>query len=66
MHGIAILKREIQIQDRILGVGTQGIITAYLPEENIFAVHFGGSDWIRFDANESEFREIFDIIDKTT
>lgn len=60
-HGTARFKseqyfKEFGAQNRI------GIITAYLPEQNIFAVHFGGpSQWITFYWSEEEFLNKFEV-----
>jgi hypothetical protein len=38
-----------------------GIITAYLPEENIFAVFFGEGQWCTFEWTEEEFLDRFEV-----
>jgi hypothetical protein len=59
-HGTATFKddqyfKELRVQNK------NGIITAYLPEQNIFAVHFGGPEWITFNWTEEEFLEKFEV-----
>jgi hypothetical protein len=39
-----------------------GMITAYLPDENIFAVLFGKGQWITFYWTEEQFLEKFDVV----
>jgi hypothetical protein len=60
MHGIAILNRSIVDRDgnELIASGTKGIITAYLPDMNKFAVMFPESQWITFDESEEEFNNI--------
>lgn len=57
--GIAIAKHNVS--DGI-SKGDSGIITAYLPEMNKFAVIFNVG-WITFDSDEKWFLENFDVID---
>jgi hypothetical protein len=59
-HGTAIAKNDIENTNIKKDVG--GIITAYLPLENIFAVFFGKDKWITFHNTEEEFLELFTII----
>ena len=43
IHGVATLKKDIVIDEKVLQKeGTQSMITAYLPEENIYAIIFNG------------------------
>ena len=58
MHGIAILNRSIVYGNELIESGTKGIITAYLPDMNKFAVMFPESQWITFDESEEEFNNI--------
>jgi hypothetical protein len=39
----------------------RGIISAYLPDQNIFAVYFGKNKWITFEITEQEFLSKFEI-----
>lgn len=48
-HGVATLIKELVTPKGTLSVGTKGILTAYLPEYNKFAVDFGNGQWITFD-----------------
>jgi len=47
-HGIGIVIKEITTSKGTIEVGKQGIITAYLPEYDKFAVDFG-EQFITFD-----------------
>jgi hypothetical protein len=60
-HGIAKHKGDYTW----LEPGQEGIITAYLPEQKTFAVHFGGQSWITFeDFTEEQFLEKFEVLDR--
>ena len=59
-HGVATAINDINAID--VKSGEQGIITAYLPEDNIFAVLFSKDKWITFKENENEFLNKFNII----
>jgi hypothetical protein len=59
-HGVAMAISDINAID--VKSGEQGIITAYLPEDNIFAVLFSKDKWITFKENENEFLNKFNII----
>jgi len=48
-HGVGTLIKEITTTKGTIEVGSQGILTAYLPEDNKFAVDFGNGQWITFD-----------------
>jgi len=39
-----------------------GVITAYLPTDNIFAVFFGEGQWITFHWTEEAFLEKFEVV----
>ena len=59
-HGIAVAKEDI---GELIKKGEPGIITAYLPEDNTFAVMFKGEGrWYTFKDNEQWFLEHFDVI----
>ncbi len=57
-HGFAIAKMDISHIKK----GDSGVITAYLPEMERFAVFFGNKNWITFDGNEEWFLSCFEII----
>jgi hypothetical protein len=59
-HGTATLKKEIE-GNKPLPIGTKGVITAYLPEMEKFAVDFGEGNWITFDMSEDEVKKILEI-----
>jgi hypothetical protein len=64
VHGIAKLKKDIIIENNtVRKVGEEGVITAYLPEDEKFAVMFDGmmgpENWFTFTSKES-FDEWFD------
>lgn len=54
-HGTAVLEKEIAT----LKVGDWGVITAYLPEMEKFAVYFTNGNWITFTMTENEFLSYF-------
>jgi len=56
-HGRAKLKKDYHN----LVIGDEGMLTAYLPEDNTFAVHFGDKGWFTFKITLEEFTELFDI-----
>ena len=59
-HGLAIAK--IDFESISVKAGDEGVITAYLPERKIFAVHFKNI-WVTFsEESEEQFREKFEII----
>jgi len=63
IHGSAKLKKDFHRWKK----GEVGIITAYLPEDNIFAVMFEGNiptgrNWITFKETEKEFKKTFKVI----
>jgi hypothetical protein len=37
------------------------VITAYLPEDNTFAVHFGKKGWHTFKMTFEEFYDLFEV-----
>lgn len=57
MHGTAKLKESIMNMDGLVWVekGEEGIVTAYLPEMEKFAVMFSENRWATFDENEEAF-----------
>jgi hypothetical protein len=57
-HGIAIAKKDIAYIKK----GEKGIITAYLPEMEKFAVMFEDDKWITFSDPEKWFLENFEVI----
>lgn len=63
MHGIAIIKQSLQDLEgnNVVEVGESGIITAYLPEMEKFAVLFSNDRWYTFTETEEKFLERFDI-----
>jgi hypothetical protein len=58
-HGIAIAKNDI---GEFIKKDDTGIITAYLPEENIFAIFFGLKKWHTFNDPEDWFKNNFELI----
>lgn len=56
-HGYATLKTNYHH----IEAGDRGIITAYLPEDGIFSVHFGKSGWCTFEMDLKQFSELFDV-----
>jgi hypothetical protein len=56
-HGFAIAKEDILDENNfpVVSSGEKGIITAYLPDMNKFAVDFGKNRWLTFDMTEGEF-----------
>lgn len=47
--------KALQDMSPIIQKGDIGTITAYLPEENIFAIWFGPRRWVTFEENEETF-----------
>jgi hypothetical protein len=62
-HGIAIAKKNI---GEMIKKCNAGIITAYLPEDKIFAVFFGDKKWCTFNDTEEWFLDNFEIIQGPT
>lgn len=58
-HGTAIAKEDI---GGLVKRGDTGILTAYLPEDKIFAVFFGDGKWYTFNESEEWFLNNFRII----
>lgn len=58
-HGTAIIKEDIS---ETLKKGRSGLITAYLPEMNKFAVYFVHDNFQTFNCTEEEFLYNFEII----
>ena len=58
-HGIAVCKK--YIVGTSIVIGQAGIITAYLPDMEKFAVNFGKDIWITFSETEEKFLETFDV-----
>lgn len=54
-HGAAEAKQDYDN----LKKGTAGMITAYLPEDNKFAVMWPGKVWVTYDCSEEQFNEWF-------
>ena len=61
-HGTAILKEDIFDTDNSIKVpkNTKGVVTAYLPEQDMFAVMFTNEEWISFNMTEEEFKNKVD------
>ena len=59
-HGTATFKDE-QYFKEFCAKNRMGIITAYLPENNKFAVFFGEGQWCTFDWTEKKFLEHFNV-----
>lgn len=56
-HGKATAKVAIE---GLIQEGESGVITAYLPDDRIFAVYFGEGRWFSFDGtSEQWFRNHF-------
>lgn len=60
-HGTATFKDEEYFK-MFCAKNRTGTITAYLPEDNIFAVFFGEGQWCTFHWSEQEFLERFDVV----
>jgi hypothetical protein len=58
-HGTAIAKKNI---GELIKKDDGGIITAYLPEQDIFAIYFGKDKWFTFHENEKWLKNNFKII----
>jgi len=58
-HGLAIAKNDI---GTLVKKDEEGIVTAYLPEHEKFAVWFSDDKWITFTGNENLFLEKFNYI----
>ncbi len=56
-HGTAIINESLLNfdDDIVVNVGEEGIVTAYLPEEETFAVMFSGDRWFTFNESEESF-----------
>ena len=48
-HGIGTTIKDIVLDKGTVEVGRKGIVTAYLPSEDRFAIDFGNGYWITFD-----------------
>lgn len=57
-HGTATSNITI---DGVVSQGDQGIITAYLPDDNIFGVFFGEGRWHTFEMDEAAFHKSFKV-----
>ncbi len=60
-HGVATAK--VDFESIAIKKGEQGLLTAYLPEMEKFAVLFLGDKWITFNMNEEEFLNNFEVIE---
>ena len=58
-HGLAVAKNDI---GTLVKKDEEGIVTAYLPEDEKFAVWFSDDKWITFTGNENWFLEKFNYI----
>lgn len=59
IHGLATSKNDM---DNIsIKKGDTGLITAYLPDMEKFAVMFKENKWITFSMKEEEFFNLFEI-----
>lgn len=58
-HGTAIAKKDV---NETVKMGDTGIITAYLPGDETFAVFYGEGKWQTYHYNEEWFLENFNII----
>lgn len=61
-HGTVTSKEDIE---DYIKKGDHGIITAYLPEGETFAVFFGEGKWFTFHENEEWFLNHFEVIQET-
>jgi len=61
-HGTAIAKLDIGDIKK----DESGIITAYLPEDETFAIFFGENKWYTFHNTEELFLNNFTIIQEST
>ncbi len=48
-HGIGTVIKDIVTHKGTVEVGRKGVVTAYLPSEDRFAIDFGNGYWITFD-----------------
>jgi len=65
IHGIASLRTALVTKDDevIVAVGEEGLITAYLPDDETFAVMFkDDKGWHTFKESEETFKERFFIV----
>ena len=65
IHGIATLREAIVTKDDevIVAGGEEGLITAYLPDDETFAVMFKDDNgWYTFKESEETFKERFFIV----
>ena len=53
--------RNLTPPPEILEAGQTGVITAYLPEWQKFAISLSNGAHITFNMNEKEFKNLFDI-----
>ena len=75
-HGAATAKRDIVFVEEefswnwfghcppppdVLEVGEIGLITAYLPDMEKFAISLRTGAWITFSVTEEEFKDLFDV-----
>jgi c-di-GMP-binding flagellar brake protein YcgR len=63
-HGVAELKSEIVDAEgnAIVNAGDIGMITTYLPKDEIFAVMFeGDKGWYTFKETKKEFNNRFEV-----
>ena len=62
-HGTATIKEAlVNLEgETIVNIGEQGSITAYLPEDETFAVLFSKDRWYTFHESEEVFLKRFEI-----
>lgn len=62
-HGTAKIKKElVDLEGNIVvQIGEVGVITAYLPDDETFAVLFSENRWYTFRESEKTFLERFDV-----
>ncbi len=58
-QGSAIAKENI---GDLVKKGDGGMLTAYLPEQETFAVYFGEKKWFTFKETEESFLERFEVV----
>jgi len=64
-HGIATAKKDIRLNlttEPYIKEGDSGVITAFLPYDERFAVDFGNGKWITFQWKKEQFLEEFEVI----
>lgn len=64
-NGIATAKKDIKLNLSIypyIKMGETGVITAFLPYDERFAIDFGNGKWITFQWKKEQFLAEFEVI----